>query len=349
MHQAHPAIKTSPNCNRLQTHRNFKTLIHPQQQYRIAGLNLQPARRVVSSMGPLPAPELPGFTNKDGCMNRWTLTAACAATVLGLAACGTSTPTSTAMNGAPVVSTQTTAMPTSTNATLQAYHWYLDKAEDASGQAQPQFKALEPKTPVRLDFNAGSQAGEQTVFTKICNNIITPYQLEGNQLKMGRGISTMMACTDQRLSQLERAVGEQIGRMQSVQMVQGAPQPHMVVTFSDGSRWHMRGEPTDATRYGSAGETIFLEVGPQTKSCTAGAAHTECLQVREIRYDSNWRKLPAGDWQHFYGSIEGFTFEPGVRNLLRLKRYPVKNPAADASAFAYVLDMRVETEQVNRK
>ncbi|MGN1056300.1 MAG: DUF4377 domain-containing protein [Comamonas sp.] len=279
-------------------------------------------------------------------MNRWPLTALCAAAVLSLAACGTSPSDHTAQ---PPQGGHTQGMHTSTNATLQAYHWYLDHAEDASGKVQPHFKALEPKTPVRLDFNAGSEGREQTVFTKICNNIITPYQIDGNQLKMGRGISTMMACSDQRLSQLERAVGEHIGRMQSVQMVQGAPTPRMVVTFSDGSRWHMRGEPTDTTRYGSAGETVFLEVAPQTKPCVSGELHTECLQVREIRYDSNWRKLPAGEWQYFHGSIEGFTFQPGVRNVLRLKRYPVKNPPADASAFAYVLDMRVETEQVDRK
>lgn len=275
-------------------------------------------------------------------MNRWNLTAVCAAAVLGLAACGTN-PSS---NTAPPAHQQ--GMHMSTNATLQAYHWYLDKAEDASGRAQPQFKALEPKTPVRLDFNAGSQPGEQTVFTKVCNNIITPYQLQGEQLQMGRGISTMMACQDQRLAQLERAVGEQIGRMQSVQIVQGAPQPRMVLAFSDGSRWHMRGEPTDATRYGSAGETIFMEVAPQTKPCMAGVMQAECLQVRELRYDSAGRKTVASDWQHFYGSIDGFAFQPGVRNVLRLKRYAVQHPPADGSAFAYVLDMRVETEQVGR-
>lgn len=279
-------------------------------------------------------------------MNRWTLTAVCTAAVLSLAACGTNPSDHTAQ---PPQGGHTQGMHTSTNATLQGYHWYLDKAEDAKGVAQPQFKALEPKHPVRLDFNAGSKPGEDTVFTKVCNNLITPYQIDGNQLKMGRGISTMMACPDQRLSQLERAVGEQIGRMQSVQMVQGAPQPRMVVTFSDGSRWHMRGEPTDATRYGSAGETVFMEVAPYTKPCVSGVQRTECLQVREVRYDRAGLKTSVGEWQNFHGSIEGFEFQPGVRSVLRLKRYTVKNPPADGSSVAYVLDMRVESEQVNRK
>ena len=279
-------------------------------------------------------------------MKRWTLTAACTAAVLSLAACGT---TNTAGTAPTPTQEAAKGMHTSTNATLQAYHWYLDKAEDASGKAQPLFKSLEPKTPVRLDFNAGKQPQEQTVFTKVCNNMMTTYALDGDKITVGHVMSTMMGCQDQQLVTLERAVGEKLGSMQTVKLTQGAPKPLMVVTFKDGSRWHMRGEPTDATRYGSAGETMFLEVAPQTKPCTAGAARTECLQVREIRYDSNWRKLPAGEWQHFYGNIEGFTFQPGVRNLLRLKRYPVKQPAADASAYAYVLDMRVETEIVDRK
>lgn len=276
-------------------------------------------------------------------MNRWNLTAVCAAAVLGLAACGTN-PSS---NTVPPAHQQ--GMHMSTNATLQAYHWYLDKAEDAKGVAQPQYKALEPKTQVRLDFVAGSKPGEQTVSSKVCNNMTTNYALDGDKLQVGRVVSTMMACQGDALMQLERAVGAQMGRMQSVQMVQGAPQPRMVLTFTDGSRWHMSGRPTDATRYGSAGETIFLEIAPQTQPCVTGAMRTECLQVREVRYDSASRKTVAPEWQHFYGSIDGFAFRPGVRQVLRLKRYPVKNPPADASAFAYVLDMTVEQEMVDRK
>ena len=44
--------------------------------------------------------------------------------------------------------------------------------------------------------------------------------------------------------------------------------------------------------------------------------------------------------------IEGYTHEDGVRNVLRLKRYTVKNPPADGSSIGYVLDMVVESELV---
>lgn len=284
-------------------------------------------------------------------MNRWTLNAACAATALALAACGTTSSNQSATgNNRSAVGTPTqNAMPVSTNATLQAYHWYLDQAEDASGKPQPMFKALAPKTPVQLNFVAGEQPGDQRVSTKVCNTMMAGYALEGSQFKMGRVVSTMMACQDTKLSQLERAVGEQLGRMQSVQMVQGAPAPRMVVTFTDGSRWRMSGKPTDATRYGSAGETVFMEVGPHTQPCVSGEMRTQCLQVRELRYDGAGRKTVVSDWQNFHGSIDGFVYQPGVRNVLRLKRYAIQNPPADGASQAYVLDLRVETERVDRK
>ena len=41
--------------------------------------------------------------------------------------------------------------------------------------------------------------------------------------------------------------------------------------------------------------------------------------------------------------IEGYTHEDGVRNVVRVKRYEVKNPPADAPSQAYVLDMVVES------
>lgn len=279
-------------------------------------------------------------------MKRWTLAAACTAAVLSLAACGANPHAGTA---SPSTSGHPTPMhsdgqQTSLNTTLQAYHWYLDKAEDASGRPQAQFKALEPKLPVRLDFLAGSQPGAQMVSTKVCNTMQGSYTLEGDKIQVRQLMSTQMACMNEQLSQLERAVGEQLGRMQSVQMVQGAPTPRMVLQFSDGSRWHMAGQPTDTTRYGGAGETLFLEVAPQTQPCVSGVMRTQCLQVREVRYDAAGRKTVAKEWQNFHGSIQGFTHEPGVRNVLRIKRYPVKNPPADGSAFAYVLDSRVETE-----
>lgn len=274
-------------------------------------------------------------------MNRWTLSAACAA-ALTLAACGSTTPTSAQPHG----SSHKAASAAPTHALLQAYHWTLDAAQDSAGARQAQFHAMEPKERVQLDFVAGAQPGEQIIATKVCNYIRGSYSLQGEQLKVGRLMSTQMACLEGGLSQLERAVGGQLEKMQSVRQVQGVPAPKLVVGFSDGSQWQLSGTPTDATRYGSAGETLFLEIDPQTKPCVAGELRKQCLMVRELKYDQSGRKTVASDWQYFYAPIRGYEHDPRTRNVLRVKRYPVKNPPADASSAVYVLDMRVESELV---
>ena len=286
-------------------------------------------------------------TERTNIMNRWTLAATGAAALLALAGCSNTTTAQTSNPGT-VTSTPNTMSSSSFNKTLQAFHWDLEKADDSAGRVLPAFTALAPKNVVRLSFIAGKNPGEQIVATKVCNNMSGSYQLNGNDFKVGNLASTNMACATPGLMQLEQAVGAQLQRATAVHFAQDANPPRMMMQFNDGSRWHLVGKPTDATRYGSAGETIFLEVGPETKPCTAGVARTQCLQVREVRYDEAGRKSIAGDWQHFYTNIQGFEFERGYRTVLRVKRYPVANPPADGSSLAYVLDMRVETERVGK-
>ena len=75
----------------------------------------------------------------------------------------------------------------------------------------------------------------------------------------------------------------------------------------------------------------------------------QCLWVRELEYDD--KGLKAGDpgpFGNFYETIEGYTHEPGVRNVLRVNRYAIKNPPADAPSQAYVLDMVVESANEGR-
>ena len=57
-------------------------------------------------------------------------------------------------------------------------------------------------------------------------------------------------------------------------------------------------------------------------------------------------RTPVGDpgpFGNFYATIEGYTHEPGVRNVLRVDRYEIKDPPADAPSQAFVLDMVVES------
>ncbi len=76
-------------------------------------------------------------------------------------------------------------------------------------------------------------------------------------------------------------------------------------------------------------------VAPQKVACT-GEGITECLLVRTG---------PAGEWQYFYGAIEGFTFEPGFLHQLEVETIRDPDPAMDGSAILYRL-VRVISKEV---
>ena len=104
-------------------------------------------------------------------------------------------------------------------------------------------------------------------------------------------------------------------------------------------------------RFGGPGERVFLEVAAETKPCSHPMMpDMQCLQVRELKYDDKGLKVGTpGAFGNFYEQIEGYPHEPGVRNVLRLQRYTRKQAPADASKYAYVLDMVVETEAPKAK
>jgi heat shock protein HslJ len=72
-------------------------------------------------------------------------------------------------------------------------------------------------------------------------------------------------------------------------------------------------------------ETLF--VGPTLVDCV-GVAPRQCLQVK---------RDPNSDWELFYDSIDGFTYEEGFEYELRVNILPVENPPADASSLQYEL------------
>lgn len=74
-------------------------------------------------------------------------------------------------------------------------------------------------------------------------------------------------------------------------------------------------------------ETITLYVGPNRIPCT-GVAPQLCYQVKES---------PEAEYTLFYGTIEGFEYEPGYEYQLTVQKEKVENPPADASAFKWTL------------
>lgn len=86
---------------------------------------------------------------------------------------------------------------------------------------------------------------------------------------------------------------------------------------------------------------MFLEVAPREVPCDAPVSRgATCLNVRERHYDSHGLKAgEPGPWHALVQTIEGYTHAPGVRNVLRVKRYASGTAVGDV----YVLDMVVES------
>ena len=222
---------------------------------------------------------------------------------------------------------------------LPKYHWRLASATDAQGQRIDALFAR-PDKPVTLDFRDGRLGISNT-----CNRMGGSYTLADGSLTAGRLMSTKMACADAALMALDDEVGKRLEGTLELATTTAGDAPTLTLTTATGDTLAFTGEPTAETRYGGPGQRVFLEVAADTKPCNHPLIpDMQCLQVREIQYDDKGLKIGApGEFQHFYDSIEGYQHEPGIRNVLRVDRYTVENPPADASNRAYVLDMVVES------
>lgn len=223
---------------------------------------------------------------------------------------------------------------------LQSHKWTLVTAFDSQGAADPGWQ-LAGHAPLELVFAHG-----QLLVHGLCNMLGASYTQTNQHLIVSHPISTKRACADRDWMRLEERVDTRLPQLRRYQL-QPARTPRLELLFADGSRWEMSGTPTAQTRYGSAAERIFLEVAPEKMTCSNGVArNAQCLRVREIHYDANGVKQSEGEWHAFYSVIDGYTHTPGMRTVLRIDRFKRQNPPADTSAYAYVLDMVVESERV---
>ena len=223
-------------------------------------------------------------------------------------------------------------------ARLGTQHWQLADATAADGR---RIAALFPRadTPLQLDF-----VEDRVSVSNACNRIGGSYTLDGNALSVGNLMQTQMACADAALMQSDAAIGQ---RLEAGGTLRFDNDTTLVYITSAGDTLRFSGQPTSDTKYGGTGERVFLEVAPQRVPCHhAMIPDYQCLHVREIVYGDDGVKASQGEWQFLYQDIEGYTHEPGIRNVLRLKRYTIANPPADGSSLAYVLDMVVESESV---
>lgn len=223
---------------------------------------------------------------------------------------------------------------------LQSHTWNLVAAFDGQGAVDPGWRVT-GHAPLELVFAHG-----QLLVHGLCNMLGASYTQTSQRLSVGHPISTKRACADRDWMRLEERVGTRLPQLRRYQL-HPARTPRLELFFADGSRWEMSGTPTAQTRYGGAAERIFLEVAPEKMACSDGVArNAQCLRVREIHYDANGVRQSMGEWHAFYGAIDGYTHTPGMRSVLRIDRFKRQNAPADASAYAYVLDMVVESERV---
>ncbi|MFN3074327.1 DUF4377 domain-containing protein [Acinetobacter sp. TY2] len=210
------------------------------------------------------------------------------------------------------------------NKTLTAYQWSANTANA-------------PK-PLVLNFDA---QGRLAISTS-CNNLMGGWKVENNQIVSGNLAATQMACEANAMAQEGVAANLFSNRKAPFTLDMSNPdQPKLTIVTTNGEKVEFTGTMTPETKYQSEGETIFLEISPETKQCT-GVAPQTCLQVKEIKYAENGVKTYQDkDWTLFYNHIEGFEHDPKAHKIIRVKRYEIKNPAADQSKYAYVFDMTV--------
>lgn len=229
-------------------------------------------------------------------------------------------------------------------AALGAHHWWLVSATGANGQDNSaQWRVRSTQHPVQLTFGGDRSLSVQN----LCNALGGQFQTQGSQISVDALHSTKRACADQQLMQLEQRVASLLPRVKqwSINSSSLAGQPMLTLRFADGSHWNLQGTPTNETRYGSKPEIIFLEVAGQPVQC----GQAQCLQVRQVQFNDQGVQTSQGPWEMLPANgIEGFSFEPGFRSILRVGRYLRQtNAPADATRYVYVLDLQVQTERVH--
>ncbi|WP_445147091.1 DUF4377 domain-containing protein [Dyella sp. Tek66A03] len=277
---------------------------------------------------------------------------------LALAACSpspqstapaSSTTTASAATAAAVPPVANTSAPSDSNL-LGQYHWQLNDATDSAGKRIDALFVRADKL-VQLDFN-----DSRVNVINSCNVLGGGFRVENGRLQIGPMMQSRMACADPGLSALDSAISQRLQGAPKLSLQADSSAPRLQLITDGGDTLSFTGVPTAETRFGGPGETAFLEVAAQTVPCNHPVlanhpvlGNQQCLQVRDRFFDEHG--LPSGTpgaWHPLNQDIEGYTHEPGIRNVVRVKRYAIKNPPADTPSNAYVLDLVVESEKIKQ-
>ena len=226
--------------------------------------------------------------------------------------------------------------------TLGSHHWQLHDAVDGKNQRLDGLFNPSAK-PLQLDFT-----DHRVSVSNACNGIGGDYKILEGHLVAGPLVQTMMACAEPTLMQRESTIKHVLQAKPALIASTADGKPLLTLSAADGTTLTFTGQPTAQTRFGGPGTIEFLEVASEPADCHHPLQPAaSCLKVRQLHYDAQGlRTGEAGAWETLAQPIEGYEHQSGVRNVLRVKRYTVANPPADASSVAYVLDMVVESENL---
>jgi heat shock protein HslJ len=225
-------------------------------------------------------------------------------------------------------------------AVLQDHRWSL---VDARAQGNQRIDALFPNAERAFTFTFE----ESRLHARGgCNGFRGSFGIDTNEmLTVTGGMSTMMAC-DPPLMEADATLSGLMAAPLETVLVRGA-QPTLVLLTAAGDALVLTGELTPEARFG-APTRVFLEVAAQTVACEGSIrGDGQCLQVRELTFDEQGLRVGTpSEWRPFNAEIEGYQHEPGIRNVLRVKRFQPAAGTSDPAAPLYVLDLVVQSEVV---
>lgn len=167
------------------------------------------------------------------------------------------------------------------------------------------------KITISVDTKEGRVAGNSG-----CNRFTGAFKFEETgRLKVGPIAGTMMACPEPWMS-FERMFLKTLEGADAFSFETGV----LTITDTDTGNF-LRFKPAEKPMI------MTWYVNKKVVDCM-GAVKSKCLQVKESK---------DGQWQDFFGPIQGFNFRKDYYSVIEVERVRLPNPAAGASAYEHRL------------
>ena len=210
---------------------------------------------------------------------------------------------------------------------LSSYKWYFESDKSLN--------------PIEVIFSRDTKLNIKVT----CNSFFGSYQVNEDKIIFPSVFGNMLgACfgPDGKLINSQDKIATHIFKKGYVHYsldLKSNDHPKLTLELINGEKFVFDGKMTPEYKYKSEGEIIFLDVHPEKKQCSAATPKT-CLQVKEIKnYNQSIRSSSDQNWTLFSDEIEGFDYVPNQHQIIRVKRYTIKNAKNDQPKFAYVYDM----------